>query len=263
MAEYTNNAVISYREDLNDELSLFRVQPVGWELPQFIAGQYAELALPELVRAEEGGKMIRRSYSIASPPRDRKELEFYIVRVADGAFTPALFGLQEGDPLWLGPKIKGKFTLEEVPPGSDLVMIATGTGLAPFLSMIRQHHAPGATPPWDRCLIIHGARYKHDLGYSEELLALSRSTDWFKYLPALTRESDTSSWQGERGRVQTLFERRLVEEQLGNDLTVDKTHFLLCGNPQMIDDLEVMLGARGFNLHKKKAPGNIHVERYW
>lgn len=259
MAEYSNNAVIASREDLNDEHAIFRVRPVGWELPEFTPGQYAELALPEKVRAD-GGKMVRRSYSIASPARNRGELEFYIVKVEGGAFTPELFNCMPGDPLWLGPKIKGKFTLEEVPSATDVVMVATGTGLAPFVSMLREH---GERPSWRRCLLIHGARRMGDLGYRAEMEALANTHHWFRYLPALTREPEASAWCGERGRIQTLFERGLIEEALGAPLTCQETHFLLCGNPQMIDELELLLQSRGFQPHKKKAPGNIHVERYW
>lgn len=260
MAQYENNASLVARVDLSDELAIFRIRPDVAPLPEFVPGQYAELAvIPQT--APEGAKLVRRSYSIASPPSITDELELYIVRVEGGEVTPLLWEIPVGGRLWLGPKIKGKFTLEEVPPGKDLVMVSTGTGLAPFLSMLREH---AANPPWRNLVLVHGARYQCDLGYREELTAAAAKHQWFHYLPALTREPEHSGWTGLRGRVQTLFNSGgEVERALGAPLSAEMTHILLCGNPQMIDDIQLLLGERGLHLHKKKNPGNVHVERYW
>ena len=278
MSEYQPNAVLSFRQDINHELSIFRISPDSGDKLSFLPGQYAELAIPD---GDEGPgkKLLRRSYSIASAPSNPAYLEFYIVRVDGGAFTPKLFSLAVGDRLWLGPKIKGKFTLEEIPQGSDVVMVATGTGLAPFLSMVREHKE---NPPWRRAVLIHGARYQHDLGYKEELLVLQNQYHWFSYLTTLTREPADSGWLGNRGRVQSLFTTltaaeidacvlagesilsdSLLASALGQAPAVQSTHFLLCGNPQMIDDLEMLLGKASFKAHKKREPGNLHIERYW
>ncbi len=258
------NAELLSREDLTSELAVFRIKPIDWELPEFMPGQYGELALPHIVSVQAPGeKVIRRSYSIASRGNSKDELEFYIVCVQGGALTPHLWKLTPGDKLWLGPKIKGKFTLEEVPPGSDVVMVATGTGLAPFLSMLRTH---AENPPWHRLVIVHGARIAADLGYREELENAQKKYPWFRYLPALTRHDPASGivWDGLQGRVQTLFSNGHVSEALGCPISKDRTHVMLCGNPQMIDDIEGLLAAEhGLLPHKKKTPGNIHVERYW
>lgn len=260
MAQYEHNASLVARVDLSDELAIFRIRPDVAPLPEFVPGQYAELAIiPD--SAPEGAKLVRRSYSIASPPSITDELELYIVRVPDGEVTPLLWKIPVGGRLWLGPKIKGKFTLEEVPSGKDLVMVSTGTGLAPFLSMLRQH---GDCPPWRKLVLVHGARYQCDLGYREELTSAATRYPWFSYLPALTREPEGSDWSGLRGRVQTLFSRDgAVERALGEPLSAEMSHILLCGNPQMIDDIQLLLGERGLHPHKKKTPGNVHVERYW
>jgi len=257
MTEYAPNAVLTARKDLNDELAIFTVRPDGWVLPAYESGQYGELALPAL--AEPGAKLERRSYSIASPA-GAPELEFYIVRVNGGYLTPALWALKPGDKLWLGQKIKGKFTLGEVHEKKDLIMVATGTGLAPFLSMLRTFRG---SPPWRKVVLIHGSRYERDLGYREELEHFQREHPWFAYLPSLTREPEGSSWKGARGRVQELFKSGLVEEALKEPFSLEHSHFLLCGNPQMIDEVEALLLERGFHPHKKKTPGNVHVERYW
>lgn len=260
MSEYQNNAVVSSRIDLNEELAIFKVRPDSGELPSYLPGQYAELALPEMnvhSPAHERRKLERRSYSIASAPKDLAELEFYIVKVEGGCLTTNLWNLKQNSRLWLGPKIKGKFTLEEVPEGKDLIMVSTGTGLAPFISMLRQHQD---NPPWRKVVLVHGARFEKDLGYREELAALQKDKDWFKYLPALTRAPD---WPGLKGRVQKLFENGIIEEALSEKLSQEYSHILLCGNPQMIDDLQVLLASKGLNMHKRKTPGNVHVEKYW
>ena len=261
--EYINNATLIYRYDYNKELAVFRVLP-DEPHPEFVPGQYAELAI---IRPETA-KLERRSYSIASVPGE-SYLEFYIVLVKDGQITPQLWELKEGDRLWCGPKIKGKFTLEDVPKNKDLIMVATGTGLAPFMSMLRQEDQRytdqnSGERPWDRVLLIHGARLSRDLGYLAELQELQARTAWFSYLPTLTRES-ASHWSGATGRVQGLFENHsnLINQKLSAPISVEKTHVLICGNPQMIEDLEKILNLQGLFLHKKKTPGNIHVERYW
>lgn len=258
MADYTANATLTYREDINPELTIIRVRP-DQPVPPFTPGQYAELAVPP-ASPEELDKVERRSYSIASRSHPDEDLEFYIVRVHEGYFTSQLWHLNLGARLWCGPKIKGKFTLNDVPAGKDLLMVATGTGLAPFVSMLREHCE---NPPWRRVVLIHGARLQQDLGYKKDFEDFQTRYPWFAYLPTLTREPEGSSWTGARGRVQSLFERGLVAEKLGKPITKEDVHVLLCGNPQMIDDLELMLAVYQMKHHKKKDPGNIHVERYW
>ena len=125
--------------------------------------------------------------------------------------------------------------------------------------MLREH---ADDPPWRKMIIIHGARYLRDLGYKEELEKAAKEYPWFSYVPTLTREPD-ESWTGQRGRVQQLFSSGYLEELTQAPFSKEYSHFLLCGNPQMIDDVQALLEGRGFQTHKKKDPGNIHVERYW
>lgn len=264
MPDYENNATISYREDINPELCIIRVKPDEGQVPEFEPGQYAELALPELDASKQKGadkvRMIRRSYSIGSSPEQRSYLEFYLVIVPEGYLTPDLFKMQVGDRLWLGPKIKGKFTLEPVPADKDIVMISTGTGLAPFVSMLQKYHGSGR---WRRCVIVHGARKAIDLGYRDYLTKMAQDNSDVFYIPSVTREPEDSPWTGHRGRVQSIFENGSYEAAVGAEFNPQDCHVMLCGNPQMIDSMQELLEARGFRLHKKKEPGNIHIERYW
>jgi ferredoxin/flavodoxin---NADP+ reductase len=253
---YPTNAKLIFREDINPELSIVRVSPEGGVIVPFEPGQYAELAFPELA---SGTKLERRAYSIASTPNETGYYEFYIVLVPAGVFTEPLWKLPTGGNLWLGPKIKGKFTLEPIPAGNNIVAIATGTGLAPFISMYRTYRN---TKRWRRFVIIHGARYARDLGYRELFEQWEAEDPNFKYLPSVTRESDTG-WSGRRGRVHQLFEGGDVETALGESLSASSTHVLLCGNPAMIDTMQEFLQPQGFNPHSKKHPGSLHFERYW
>lgn len=264
------NAIITQRKDIAPGLMIIRVAPLGWELPAFRAGQFAVLGLPgdaprsDTALADEGtgpGAFHRRAYSIASSSKDREFLEFYIVEVASGALTPRLFALQPGDRLWLGPKLTGLFTLDEVAPDRNLAFIATGTGLAPYMSMLRTHLQ---SDPQRRFAVIHGARFSQDLGYREELFHLQRDFEHFSYLPVLSRPGGgTYPWQGATGHLQDFWATRPLEKAWGFHPTPADTDFFLCGNPSMVEALTKLLGTEGFTEHSKKTPGQIHFEKYW
>ncbi|NJN64050.1 MAG: ferredoxin--NADP reductase [Acidobacteria bacterium] len=249
-----------------------RVAPSGWHLPAFTPGQFAVLGLPGSAPRHpladavedplpEADKLIRRSYSIASGSVERDELEFFVTMVRSGALTPRLFALGVGDPLWLGPKITGSFTLDEVPAGQDLVLVATGTGLAPYMSMLRSGLLHG--PPRKTAVLL-GARHSWDLGYREELEVLARAFDAFTFHPTVSRPGEEPlPWTGHTGYVQDLWTRGVVAEAWGSRPSSDTCHFLLCGNPAMIEDMTKLLTEEGFREHKKREPGQIHAEKYW
>lgn len=257
MTEYKNNATILSRVDLNPELMVLKVRPDDGDVPPFEPGQYGELALPELIQSP---KLERRAYSIASAKGTRDHLEFYVVYVAGGALTAKLWELQTGDRVWLGPKVKGKFTLDPVPPGSDLVAIATGTGLAPFVSMYRSYRQ---SSKWNTFTIIHGVRHAKDLGYYDELIGYAAEDPRFFYIPTVTRAAAEEHWSGHTGRVNTIFEDGSYQRVTARPFEAANCQIFLCGNPDMIDSLEQFLAARGFKNHSKKEPGQIHFERYW
>ncbi len=168
---------------------ILRVAADGWELTEFVAGQYTVLALPGAARRCPGAdaerrrpapaRLIKRAYSVASSSRAREYLEFYITLVQSGALTPRIFALEAGERIWLSNKITGAFTLDSVPPEMNLVLMATGTGLAPYMSMIRSAVLEGGNR---RIAVIHGARHSCDLGYRSELTWLSDEYRHFTYL---------------------------------------------------------------------------------
>lgn len=268
-SEEVFNASLIYRKDLTDELSIVRVVGDDNYVPEFKAGQFVTLGLPraleeipEAARAKMGNRprLVRRAYSIASSPKQREFLELYVVLVEGGKLTPKLWTVDEGGRLYMDPRIKGEFTLDEVPADKDIVMIATGTGIAPFISMLRTYRNENR---WRQCTLIHGVRRPEHLGFSEELEEAVRQDSTFHYIPVCSDVQTPQVWGGTRGRVQVALNEEKFRELTGGTLDPQQCHVFLCGNPAMINDVETLLHERGFKTHSKDEPGNIHFERYW
>jgi ferredoxin--NADP+ reductase len=265
------NAVVTQRIDAAPGLMILRVAPDGWKLPEFAAGQFAVLGLPGRAprtplsdpeeKPADPEKMIRRAYSIASTPLSRDHLELFITLVRSGELTPRLFALQAGDRVWVGPKVTGMFTMRDVAPEQNIVMIGTGTGLAPYMSMLRTELA-GPAPR--RYAVLAGARHSWDLAYSAELITMARLSPRMSYLPTVSRpKEEPAPWGAFTGYVQSLWTGGALERTWGFKPTPRDTHVFLCGNPGMIDDMSKVLSAEGFVEHDARTPGQIHVERYW
>jgi ferredoxin--NADP+ reductase len=263
------NATVIGREEINPQLVILRVRPDG-ALFDFKPGQFGVLGLlgaaPRVAEAAaeepvtEPEKMVRRAYSIASSSVERRYLEFYLTLVTSGQLTPRLFALEHGSRMFLGPKASGLFTLDRVAPGKAAILIATGTGLAPYVSMLRTMLVNDSQR---RYVVLHGSRYSWDLGYRGELESLARLRPNFTYIPTITRPDQDPHFQGRSGRLQTLLEQGVVEQDSG--VTLDPAHadVFLCGNPEMVKAVKTILEAKGFAGAHGKEPGNIHVEEYW
>ncbi len=161
----------------------------------------------------------------------------------------------------MAPSIKGTFLLSRAPDDANLVFVATGTGIAPFISMLRTYLAPDTAR---HIALLHGVRHSSDLGYREELQSIERLSPCFSYFPTISRpREETVLWTGRTGYVQDIWKSGAVGEAWGYPPTPDDTHIFLCGSPAMIDDTVALLGKDGFVEHTKRASGQIHVERYW
>jgi ferredoxin--NADP+ reductase len=217
----------------------------------FIPGQFINLGL------DRGGDRLKRSYSLASAAGERCEV--YLSRVPEGALTPALFDLGPGDPVWLDDRALGFFTLDHVPPAERVWLLATGTGLGPFLSMLR---GPTLWQRFSRIVLVHGVRQVSHLGYSEELARLAHDRrGQLEYVPALTREAPPAG--GLAGRLPALIEAGELERRVGLSFDPARDHVLLCGNPAMIEETRVVLESRGLAKHRPRKPGQITIESYW
>lgn len=255
------NATLVGRQNITDTLVFLRVRPDDGVVT-FEPGQYLALGLPALAlrspdlppeeQPPQDQGLIKRTYSIASSPSQAEYYEFYVAILPQGQLTARLAALQEGDRLFVGRKPVGAFTLAPVPQGADVICFATGTGLAPFISMVS---TSGILEMYNSFTIAHGVRYPTDFAYLDLIKSLERQSPQFKFLPIVSRASD--NWQGARGYVQDFIKTGVLAPDPA------KHHIMLCGNPGMIDALEADLSQRGFTLHSKKSPGNLHLEKYW
>lgn len=268
MSKAEFNAQVISREDLNPELFNLHIRPDAGTIPDFKAGQFAVLGLPGKAprssisqpdpKPADPEKFIQRAYSIASSPNQKNEIEFHIVLVKNGELTPRLHHLKEGDRVWLGPKISGHFVMDQVAEDQNIILGATGTGIAPFISMTRTHFKKGKR----KWALLHGVRHPSDLAYQKELTELAASSDNFFYFPIISRP-DGTNWTGQTGYVQNLFERKTIEQAWATPITPANTHVFLCGNPSMITTFTELLVKNGFGEDKKETPGQIHLEKYW
>lgn len=268
------NATLIDRHDLTPELAIVKIRPDSGVAPEFEPGQFVEVALPAPPRSEveavtaqlaagdppRRARLMRRAYSIASAKRVRDHVELYIVLVERGRLTPRIWPLRTGDRLWMDAEARGHFTLDGIPRGSDIIAIATGTGLAPYISMLRTYRGSGK---WNRFTLIHGVRKVADLAYRDELEALAKAERSIGYVPAVSRDVDNSDYAGIRGRVMCAFDDPHCARIFGGQPDPARTHVLLCGNPEMIKSMQTQLESRGFVTATKQVTGNIHFERYW
>jgi ferredoxin--NADP+ reductase len=210
--------------------------------------------------AQDPDRMIRRAYSIASESRADEYLEFYLTHVSSGELTPRLFSLKLRDRLYVGPKAVGVFTLSKAAPGKHILMIGTGTGLAPYMSMLRSELVCNGPRQF---VVVHGARFSWDLGYRTELVGLARHCHNFHYLPVITRPQEDVTWRGRSGYLQNVIASTAIEEETGLALTPDNFDIYLCGNPGMIETVIAWAEARGFVRDRGHDIGTLHTEEYW
>jgi ferredoxin--NADP+ reductase len=261
------NAVVLQKQELSPQYMILRVTTEDCPLPAFTPGQFAVLGMlaeaprctlaPDEPYPPAQGELIRRAYSVASSSRIDEYMDFYIGLVTSGNLTPRLFSLNLGDRLWLSPKVAGMFTLDQVPTDKNAILIATGTGLAPYISFLRSHINDHREI---KMAVMHGAAYPWDLGYYSELKFIESAFPNFYYMPTLLKAD--SAWHGLRGYIETHLESGLLQKNSGIELDPEKTHFYLCGNPKMVDSVVAVLEKNNFKKHTKKFTGSVHIEEY-
>ena len=252
------NATLVERIDLTSALSIFRIQPdqAPAERPWFVPGQYCVLGMNNAAKPELGS--VRRSMSIASAPEDDGPVEFYIRWVAkpesENPLTHLLWTLKTGDRIYMRAVAAGVFTVKDTVGAEDprlRVMVAAGTGSAPFLSMLRSEIRRNPSVDLSRWVLLHGASYPDDLGYREELARLV-DRHRLKYWGTVSRPKEAPGWKGDTGRVEAFFEgARLddLEQRLGlprGGFTPEHAVVFICGLTGTIAGTVIPLVDRGF-----------------
>jgi ferredoxin--NADP+ reductase len=228
------------RRDIAEDLFILKINP-GAPFT-YLAGQYATLGV------ELGdGKRLERAYSIASSPYE-PILEFFVERVPEGKLTPILYEMKKDAPLLLRRFAKGRFTLDLRSGRKNHLLLATVTGVAPYVSYIRtiyQDWKKGGTPmPGEhRLFCLHGSSHVHEFGYRDELERIAAEAPWLDYIPTISRPWDNPNWHGELGRVDDLV-RKYTEVW---NLTPADTTAYLCGHPGMVGSGRSMLLRAGWN----------------
>jgi ferredoxin/flavodoxin---NADP+ reductase len=224
---------------------------VNAEVAAFEAGQFAKLAL------EAEGEMVARPYSFVNAPRESPH-EFYYVTLPDGPLTQRLCKLDAGDAVYLAPRPAGFLVLSEVPSGENLWLISTGTGIGPFLSILKTE------APWRRfkqVVLVHAVRRAEELTHRESIEQLMRRhPEQMRTVSFVSRESAAGALPG---RVPAALEDGRLEAETGVVLSAATSQVMICGNPAMVIDTSAVLARRGMKKHRRRDPGHITVENYW
>jgi len=224
--------------------NLFSLRVAGVGL-KFEAGQFVRIAL------DIGGERVARPFSFVNPPAD-PVLEFYGVVVPEGPLSPRLARLKAGEHLQVASNPAGFLVLSELPDAETLWLLSTGTGIAPFLSILRTE------VPWQRfrnVVLVHAVRHAGELVYQD----LIKGTN-VKYVTMVSREAHPESLSG---RIPAAIGDGRLEAAAGLRIAPETSQVMLCGNPDMLKDAAVALAARGLRKHRRRSPGHITVESFW
>jgi ferredoxin--NADP+ reductase len=230
--------------------ALFTLRVEGAPL-EFEAGQFVRIAL------DIDGERIARPFSMVNAPADAA-LEFYGIVVPQGPLSPRLADLNPGERLYVASNPAGFLVLSEVPDASTLWLVSTGTGIAPFISMLR------ADTPWQRfanVVLVHAVRHAAELVYRADIdQARLRHPSRFTYVPVVSREDAPGAL---RGRIPALVGEGRLEAAAGLKLAPEDSQIMLCGNPDMLKDTTAVLAERGMRKNRRRAPGHITSESFW
>ena len=221
------------------------------EIDPFIAGQYGRLGL------EIDDQIVGRPYSFVNAPHEQL-YEFYSITVSEGPLSPKLADLKKGDPIFIDKRVNGFFTLNEVPDGKDIWMLATGTALGPFLSILKSDEV------WKRfenIVLVHAVRFAKELTYQDTTKSLNeKHADQFQMIPFVSREKTEFALSG---RIPAAIENGQLEKRANISISPENSQTMLCGNPDMLTDTKNALIEKGLKKNLRRSPGQITTESYW
>ena len=254
LARATAETVLSLRHWTPSLLSFRTSRPPAY---RFTPGHYARLGLHDSMDQE-----VWRPFSLVSGPQDQY-LEFFAVLVPGGEFSGPLSRIREGDAMLVNKSSYGFMIIDGFAPGEDLWLIASGTGLGPFLSILRD---PATWQAYENLILVHSVRQGVELAYRDEIAAIARdkqleaSSVGLRYVPVVTREP----WTGALGaRIPQLIDDGRLEQAAGLKLDPTFSRIMVCGNPEMSRELRAQFTARGFRTSRRAAPGQLAFENYW
>lgn len=247
MAQWVKGKVIDV-EHWTD--TLFRIK-IKAPIAAFIPGQYAKLAL--LI----DGKRVTRAYSYVNAPSDNHP-EFYLVKIPKGQLSPHLHQLSVNEEIMLSEEARGFFVLSEIPSCDTLWMLATGTGIGPYLSILQ---AGEDLARFKHIVLVHAARLSCDLNYLPLMQQLKKCFNGRLHIQTVVSREKTAT--SLHGRIPALIENHLLEKTVGLDIN-HQSHVMLCGNPQMVRDTQKILqDTRQMQKNLRGQPGHISSEQYW
>src|SRR5471032_2475342 len=252
MSAFHREKVLSVRHWTDTLFSFTATRDSGF---RFQNGQFAMIGL------EVDGRPLLRAYSMASANHE-EELEFFSIKVADGPLTSRLQRIREGDTILVGRKATGTLVADNLIAGERLLLLSTGTGLAPFASLIKD---PEVYERFETIVLVHGCRQVSELAYGEELVAKLRADELFGpllsekliYYPTVTREPFRN-----RGRITDLIASNQLFTDIGlSGLDIETDRVMLCGSPGMLEELHAMFTSRGFAEGNHSEPGHFVIEK--
>ncbi|RLM26677.1 ferredoxin--NADP(+) reductase [Brenneria alni] len=248
MAEWVTGKVIQVE---NWTESLFSIRIHAPTAP-FTAGQYAKLAL------DVEGERVQRAYSYVNAPSNHN-LEFYLVNVPEGKLSPRLHALQPDAEIMVTKEAAGFFVLDEIPPCETLWMLATGTAIGPYLSILQEGNDLAR---FKNIVLVHAARFARDLSYLPLMQQLQQHYNGQLHIQTVvSREEEVGSLTG---RIPALIANGALESAVGLPMDAQTSHVMLCGNPQMVRDTQQILKEeRQMTKHLRRRPGHITSEHYW
>jgi ferredoxin--NADP+ reductase len=248
MSDWLQATVVENKQ-WNDRLHSLRLET---EFPEFKAGQFTRLAL------EVDGELVSRPFSLVNAP-DQRPLDFYFIEVPGGQLSTRLAQLKHGDEILVAPKASGLLTLDQLPQAKHLYLLATGTGVGPFMSIIKTNLA---WELFDKVVLVHAVRYQSELTYQETIAEVqAEHPDDFVYVPMVSREPCDFALAG---RIPQAIEDGRLEHWTGTEISVEQSQVMLCGNPAMIQDtMDLLVSQRGMKKHSRREPGHISIEKYW
>jgi ferredoxin--NADP+ reductase len=246
MADWLNGKVVE-KICWNERLFSLRIEA---DFSSFEAGQFVRVAL------DIDGERVARPYSLVNLPGEQY-LEIYFNIVAEGPLTPKLAALEKGDDIFITDRANGFLTLSEIPQSKHLWMLATGTGVGPFLSILKGEQV---WQSFEKVILGYSVRDMSELSYQETIARIQQQQDQkFCFLPFVTRENIEGTFNQ---RIPDAIETGLAEEAAGVTINDVDAHIMMCGNSEMISSVTECLEKRGLRKHRRREPGHITTEKY-